>query len=67
MGWIHGHHDRREITETIRDKETRRLEKTRKTLLRWQDCVNKDLRKAEEEKSGEKRPTTGTNGNKSQK
>ena len=30
--------------------------------LRWEDCVKRDMRKAEEEENGEKRPTTGTNG-----
>ena len=35
----------------------------KKSLQRWEDCVERDVRKAEEEKSGEKRPTTRTNGN----
>ena len=40
---------RLEITEEICDKETRRLQKTRKPtsyLLRWRDCLKRDLRKA---------------------
>ena len=63
------HRGRREIIEKIGDKETRRLQKTRKTTakmgglceersekgrgrrkqLRWEDCVKRDMRKAEEE------------------
>ena len=39
---------KREITENIRDKDARRLQKTRKTT-RLEDCVKRDLRKAEEE------------------
>ena len=34
MGWTHGQNERREITEKIRDKETRRLQKTRKTTAK---------------------------------
>ena len=30
--------------------------------LRWEDCLKRDTRKAEEEEKGEKRPTTGTDG-----
>ena len=35
--------------------------------LRWEDCVKRDLRKVEGEESGEKRPTTGSDGNKKRK
>ena len=49
MDWTRGKNERREITENIRDKETRRLQKTRKTTAKMGDCVKTDLRKAEEE------------------
>ena len=50
--------------------ETMKQEGSRKRgrqQLRWEDCVKRDLKKAEEEENGEKRPTTGTNGSKLRK
>ena len=38
-----------EITGKSGYKETRRLPKTRKTKVRWEDCVKRDLRKTEDE------------------
>ena len=35
--------------------------------LKWEDCVKRDLRKADEEENGKKRQTTGTNGSKLRK
>ena len=34
MGWTHGPNEGREITEKIRDKEARRLQKMRKTTAK---------------------------------
>ena len=34
MGWTHGQKERREIIEKNRDKETRRLQKTRETIAK---------------------------------
>ena len=50
--------------------ETKRQEGSRKrgrSQLRWEVCVKRDLRKAEEEENGEKMPTKGTDGSKSRK
>ena len=49
MNWTHGQNERLGITENIRDRETRRLKKTRMTQVICEDCVKRDLRKAEEE------------------
>ena len=49
MGWTHGQNERWEITEKIRDNEARWLQKSVRPQLRWEDCVKRDLRKAEEE------------------
>ena len=53
MGWTQGQNERRELTENIRDKEARWLQKTRKTTDKMGGVC-------------EKRPTTGTNGNETQ-
>ena len=47
MGWTHGQ-EIREITEKIRDKQARRLQKTRKTTATMGGLWKRDLRKAEE-------------------
>ena len=65
-----GHMVRMKDDKLPKRAETKKQEGSRKRgrpQLRWEDCVKRDLRKAEEEENGEKRPTTGTNGSKSRK
>ena len=65
MGWTHGQNERRAITEKIRDKETRRLQKTRKTTAKMGGlCENRSKKGRGGRKVEKKRPATGTNGNK---
>ena len=49
MGWTHGQNEIRYITEKLRDKEARRFQKRGRPHLRLEDCVKRNLRKAEEE------------------
>ena len=47
MGWTYGQNERGEITEKIRDKETMRLQKTRKITAKMGGLSEeRDLRKA---------------------
>ena len=69
MKWA-GHMVRMKDDKLPKRAETNKQEGSRKRgrpQLRWEDCVKRDLRKAEQEESGEKRPTTGTNGSKLRK
>ena len=52
------------ISETMKHDGCR---KRGRPQLRWEDCVKRDLRKAEEEEKWRETPTTGTNGNELQK
>ena len=65
MDWTHGQNERREITENSCDKQTRRLQKTRKTAVRMgRLCEERSKKRQRRKKSGEKMPTTGSNGEK---
>ena len=69
MKWA-GHMVRMKYDKLPKRAETKKQEGSRKRgrpQLRWEDCVRRDLRKAEEEENGEKRSTTGTDGSKSRK
>ena len=69
MKWA-GHMVRMKDDKLPKRAETKKQEGSRKRgrpQLRWKDCVKRELRKAEEEKNGEKRPTTGTNESKLRK
>ena len=69
MKWA-GHMIRMKHDKLPKRAETKKQEGSRKRgrpQLRWEDCVKRDLRKAEEEENGDKRPTTGTNGSKLRK
>ena len=65
MGRTRGQKERREITEKRRDQETSKLQKTRKSnsYIRWEDCLKRDLRKAEDEEQWRE---TSRNGRKQQ-
>ena len=54
--------ERREITEKIRDKETRRLHKTRKTTAKMGGLCEERSKKGRGGRKVEKMPTTGSNG-----
>ena len=60
MGWTHGQNERREITEKIRDKEVRRMHKTRKTITKVGVLCEERSEKGRGGRKVEKRPTTGT-------
>ena len=65
-----GHMVRMKEDKLPKRAETKKQEGCRKRgrpQLRWEDCVKRDLIKAEEEENGENRPTTGTNGSKLRK
>ena len=69
MKWA-GHMIRMKDDKLPKRAETKKQEGSRKQgrpNLRWEDCVKRDLRKAEEEENCEKRPKTGTNGSKLRK
>ena len=60
MKWA-GHND----NGLLNIAETKKQEGCRtrgRPQLSWEDCVKRDLSKAEGEKCGEKMPTTGSNG-----
>ena len=65
-----GHMVRMKDDELPKRVEAKKQECSRKRgrpQRRWEDCVKRELIKAEEEENGEKRPTTGTNGSKLRK
>ena len=70
MKWA-GHMVRMKDDNLPKRAEIKKQEGSRKRgrpELRWDDCVKRDLRKAEEEdKWREKKPTTGTDGSKLRK
>ena len=69
MKWA-GHMVRMKDDKLPKSAETKKQEGSRKRgrpQLRWENCVKRDQRKAEEEENGEKGPTTGTNGSKLRK
>ena len=63
MKWA-GHMVRMNDDKLPKRADTKRQEGSRKRgrpQLRWEDCVKRDLRKAKEAESGQKRPTTEAN------
>ena len=65
-----GHMVRMKDDKLPKRSETKKQEGCKKRgrpQLIWEDCVKRDLRKAEEEEKWTKRPTTETNGNKLRK
>ena len=61
MGWTHGQNERRKLPKRSETKKRGGCRKRGRPRLGWEDCVKRDLRKAEEEEGGVKRPTTESN------
>ena len=61
MGWTHGQNERRKLPKRSETKKIGGCRNRGRPQLRWEDCVKRDLRKAEEEESVEKRPATESN------
>ena len=62
-----GHMVRMKDERLPKRSETKKQEscgKRERPQLRWEDCVKRDLRKAEEEEKWRERPATGSNGRK---
>ena len=69
MKWA-GHMVRKKDDKLLKRAETKKQEGSRKRgrpQLRWEDCVKRDLRKAEEEEKLRQTAKTGTNGSKLRK
>ena len=54
MGWTHGQNEIGHTTEISETKKQEGCRKRGRPQLRWEDCLERDLRNSEEEQSGEK-------------